>query len=358
MSAGNGAKATPFRCNGCGEPLQLRAADDGLRCLACSWLAGDKDGVLDFVRDPAKLSEADFYDAEYRRADAVAPASVLSLRQLWIDNPYAPYNELLWQRMQGLKDKLVVVLGSGAAPRELDFLNLEPAALVISDLSKPALRSLRDAYLPDPPANLTLAAIDAEDLPFAPRSVEVVYGYLFVHHLPHRDAFLAEVARVLAPGGRAVFLDAAYAPLWERSKQTWLHGVMRLTHRVNPPSPEDLRFTLDGAFRIDDLERQIRALGGVPWFERSTALQYLAVRASEIASRINPALSLGHRAWIAQPEREPPYRLVWRHRRFLDALNRTDAWLSARSQIAARNRVRLAWGFTMPCGSSGDSDRS
>ena len=313
---------TPFRCPGCKSHLRVVETAAGAACASCGWHAADRDAIFDFVRDTEKQNESDFYDAEYSDTPEVAPASIAALEQLWVDNPYAPYNELVLQRMQDIRGKIVVVLGGGAAPRELHFLTYKPSTLVISDLARPAMRALRDMYLPDGSSNVSFAAIDAEELPFSDQSVDVVYGYLFVHHLPHLDAFLREVARVLRPSGRAVFLDAAYAPIWEWSKRTWLWWLMRLSHRVNPVSPEDLRFTLAGGFRIEDLEQRIRAVGALPSFQRSGSLHYLAVRGSEILARLHPKLSLGGRTWVAQPNANPPYKLVWTHRRSVGRASR------------------------------------
>lgn len=339
---------TPFRCPHCREPLRVERGPIGMGCASCGIQVGSADGIFDFVPDQAKRDESSFYDGEYAAPVAVAPPSIGSLRQLWVDNPYAPHNEAIWRRMQAIRDRTVVVLGSGDSPRELYFLELGPKWLVVSDLSQQPLRTLRRSYMPDPPANAVLAAIDAEQLPFADASVDVVIGYAFVHHLPDLDAFLRETARVLAPGGRAVFLDAAFAPLWEASKRTWLRGPMRVAHRINPISPEDLRFTLAGGFRIEDLSSRIGAVGGQPWFERSGALHYVAVRASEIVARRQPRLSLGSRDWRPNAAGDPPFSLKWRHRRALESLRRVDWLLASRSRTVRDNRVRLVWGFEMP----------
>ena len=76
-------------------------------------------------------------------------------------------------------------------------------------------------------------ACDAERLPFADESFDLVLGHAVLHHLPHLDDAFAEFKRVLKPGGRFVFAGepsrtgdriAAYpkgaglrlAPLWRR----------------------------------------------------------------------------------------------------------------------------------------------
>jgi len=48
-------------------------------------------------------------------------------------------------------------------------------------------------------------ACDAEDLPFADESFDLVLGHAVLHHLPHLDRAFAEFRRVLRPGGRFLF---------------------------------------------------------------------------------------------------------------------------------------------------------
>lgn len=74
-------------------------------------------------------------------------------------------------------------------------------------------------------------ACDAEQLPFADASFDLVLGHAVLHHIPHLDRAFAEFRRVLRPGGMVVFAGepsrtgdriAAYpkraalraAPLW------------------------------------------------------------------------------------------------------------------------------------------------
>ncbi len=74
-------------------------------------------------------------------------------------------------------------------------------------------------------------ACDAEDLPFADDSFDLVLGHAVLHHIPHLDRAFAEFRRVLRPGGEFLFAGepsktgdriAAYpkraalatAPLW------------------------------------------------------------------------------------------------------------------------------------------------
>jgi ubiquinone/menaquinone biosynthesis C-methylase UbiE len=75
---------------------------------------------------------------------------------------------------------------------------------------------------------------DAERLPFADESFDLVLGHAVLHHIPDLQRAFAEFARVLAPGGTLVFagepsrygdrlarvpkrLATAVAPLWRRA---------------------------------------------------------------------------------------------------------------------------------------------
>jgi ubiquinone/menaquinone biosynthesis C-methylase UbiE len=75
---------------------------------------------------------------------------------------------------------------------------------------------------------------DAEELPFADDSFDLVFGHAVLHHIPDLQRAFAELARVLAPGGTIVFAGepsrcgdhlagvpkraaTAAAPLWRRA---------------------------------------------------------------------------------------------------------------------------------------------
>lgn len=72
------------------------------------------------------------------------------------------------------------------------------------DLSMPMLQRHASGY--------SRICADATTLPFADGSFDVVCSSLMAGDLRHIDAFLAEVARVLAPGGHLVYSD--FHPSW------------------------------------------------------------------------------------------------------------------------------------------------
>ena len=116
-------------------------------------------------------------------------------------------------------------------------LNLLRAGLVgqatCSDISPGMLETLQ-ANAERLGLEVETRAADAERLPFADASFDLVLGHAVLHHIPDLPRALAEFQRVLAPGGTLLFagralalrrplatraqaLRAALAPLWRRA---------------------------------------------------------------------------------------------------------------------------------------------
>jgi SAM-dependent methyltransferase len=98
----------------------------------------------------------------------------------------------------------VLELGCGPGRLWRDNLPRIPAALslVLSDASFGMVREARDALRQALPATTILAAnLDAQQLPFADAQFAAVIANHMLYHLPDRSRALAEIRRVLAPGG-------------------------------------------------------------------------------------------------------------------------------------------------------------
>lgn len=314
-----------FRCPSCHAGLEVLPATD-VRCVSCGLGFDDSGRVIDFVRTERRGSERAFYDDYYRSAPP--PTSVpepADLASSWTGRD-APWEmQRVWGRLGDLHDRTVLLLGNGASVAELHMLVQRPRTLLYSDLSPVGLRAFAHRLGGAGSDRVVLAAMDALDLPLRDESVDVVYGFAFVHHLPELEPFLGEIARVLRPGGRCVFMDDARSPVWQRLKLGWLRPLMRLSHRHEPRSPEDLRETLSGGFEELQLESAIRSVGGEPWSERVALLYYLWMRA---AGTLLPA----------RVRRFPGHRTLARMCRRVDELLLRTAW-------GRRNMVRLVWGF-------------
>lgn len=138
---------------------------------------------------------------------------------------------------------------------------------------------------------VTTAPADAETLPFADASFDLVLGHAVLHHIPDLGAAFAEIRRVLRPGGTFLFAGepsrvgdriAAYpkrgatalAPLWRRA----------IGARPNPERPS----CANGHGGRDDhaLERFVDVHAFAPEelsaFARSAGFERIRVRGEEL----------------------------------------------------------------------------
>lgn len=318
----------PYCCPDCGSALRL-TVEAVASCSTCDWVSSPGAGVLTLIGSTGPVGEKQYYDEAYA-AEPLAGRAALEPAALFYhwQSLYYPMNRDVWEALGPLGDKDILLLGNGTSEKELCFLTQSPRRLIITDLSPNALGTIRARLSAGTDrSRVDFVALDAQHLPLVDASVDLVYGYAFVHHLADVDQFLAETHRVLRPGGRCVFMDNRYSPAWQALKLGALRPLMAYFHRCQPVSPEDLRATLTGWYREEELAEKIIALGATPYFRRSSFFHYLFTRASE---------------------RLPPQRLFrWAAARpeILRALIALDRWLE-RFAVVRANQIRLVWGFT------------
>jgi demethylmenaquinone methyltransferase / 2-methoxy-6-polyprenyl-1,4-benzoquinol methylase len=78
--------------------------------------------------------------------------------------------------------------------------------VVLTDINEAMLRTGRDRLL-DEGLVLPTAACDAEKLPFADATFDLVSVAFGLRNMTHKELALAEMARVLRPGGRLLVLE-------------------------------------------------------------------------------------------------------------------------------------------------------
>lgn len=75
------------------------------------------------------------------------------------------------------------------------------------DLTAAILDRARNSASTDGLSNISLALGDAQALPFADRSLDIAVTSYSLHHVPDPARVIAEMARVLRPGGRVGVID-------------------------------------------------------------------------------------------------------------------------------------------------------
>ncbi|HSG99582.1 MAG TPA: class I SAM-dependent methyltransferase, partial [candidate division Zixibacteria bacterium] len=98
-------------------------------------------------------------------------------------------------------------IGCGAG-MVADYLAEAFGVEVAATDADPEQIALAESHFSDSPG-VSFAVADATALPFAAESFDVAISLMTLHHIPRWDLALAEIARTLKPGGRAVLRDIA-----------------------------------------------------------------------------------------------------------------------------------------------------
>jgi len=124
----------------------------------------------------------------------------------------------------------VLEIGVGAGADHLQFARAG-AELSGVDLTDAAIQITR-AHLAAHGLHSDLRRANAERLPFADASFDLVWSWGVIHHAPHPEMVISEVRRVLRPGG--TFLGMLYARRSMVALKLWVrHGLME-GHPLTP----------------------------------------------------------------------------------------------------------------------------
>ena len=100
---------------------------------------------------------------------------------------------------------LDIATGGGHVAR---MLGPHVGKVIASDLTPEMLDHAIPYLREQGQTNLERLVADAQDLPLADASIDIVTCRIAPHHFPDPAAFVAEVARVLRPGGRFLLVDS------------------------------------------------------------------------------------------------------------------------------------------------------
>lgn len=190
----------------------------------------------------------------------------------------------LLRRVQIATRRRVLELGSGHGQVAAELQRRAGGRAVGLD------RRLTPLSSPDWPADVVRVCADAERLPFADRSFDLVFCQWTLLWIEHPAQAVAEVARVLEPGGHFLAIEPDFGGLIEypselATRELWIAGLGRagadplvarrlpgllaatgfevrvdLLDRLEPPSP--LRLELLAELPLtDDERRRLSAIG-------------------------------------------------------------------------------------------------
>jgi ubiquinone/menaquinone biosynthesis C-methylase UbiE len=159
--------------------------------------------------------------------------------RLAVNNPIRPWQQRF--ELSLLKDHIplepgahILEVGCGRGAGAL-LINsrFHPAHLYATDLDAEMIR-MAFAYLsPGDRRGITFLAADASQLPFPDGSMDAVFGFGVLHHIPDWQAALVEIVRVLAPGG-VYFFEELFPTLYQNfiTKHILLHPTENRFHSI------------------------------------------------------------------------------------------------------------------------------
>jgi demethylmenaquinone methyltransferase/2-methoxy-6-polyprenyl-1,4-benzoquinol methylase len=142
---------------------------------------------------------------------------------------------------------------------------LGPKGMVVhTDINEAMLRRGRDRLL-DEGLALPTVLCDAEKLPFADASFDVVSVAFGLRNMTHKELALAEMARVLRPGGRLLVLEfSKVAPPLAKAYEWYSFGVLPRLGRWVAGDGESYRYLAE-SIRMhpdqDTLKAMLKAAG-------------------------------------------------------------------------------------------------
>ena len=195
------------------------------------------------MTQPPRLSDAGYVAGQYQ--DASRFDARVDIYRLYDTSPQ-PWQAWLFERLPLAPGKRVLELGCGTGNLWLENAGRLPSGLtvVLSDLSRGMLEAAR-ARLGPLAARFELCRVDAQAIPYSPQRFDAVIANHMLYHVPDRARALAEIERVLRPGGRVLVATHAWTHLIELRELTARYGVQGAS--------------LDASRRADDFDLETAA---------------------------------------------------------------------------------------------------
>jgi ubiquinone/menaquinone biosynthesis C-methylase UbiE len=153
-------------------------------------------------------------------------------------------------------------VGTGTAQIPIELCRQAPAARVVAvDMAREMLRvaeaNVRRAGLE---ARLRLELCDAKSLPYADQTFGAVISNSIVHHIPEPERVLAQMLRVLQPGGTQFVRDLVRPP----DEATARRLVATYAADANPHQQQMFGDSLRAALTLAEIRQMVADLGYDP----------------------------------------------------------------------------------------------
>ncbi|MEQ1647876.1 MAG: methyltransferase domain-containing protein [Hyphomicrobiaceae bacterium] len=176
------------------------------------------------------------------------------------------------------------------------------ASVIASDITPEMLAEAKKIAADKGLSNMTTATADAEKLPFADATFDLVTCRIAPHHFPNIEAFAAEVTRVLKPGGTFALVDNispdastttgfADAALEDAEKAYNAFEKLRdPSHGRALTTGEWQDVVLDAGMTITHIEHQPKAMDFAAWCKNMSVDAPTTERLTAMLDNASPAL--------------------------------------------------------------------
>ena len=179
------------------------------------------------------------FDEKYFSTNAYQDVSFARYSQYWWSNRFYA----ILARRYGKRSTRLLEIGSGLGHLVGQLDGMFTTAAV--DVNHWALVQSKQVA-----PHTLLQVASAEELPFADGLFGVIYIKHVVEHLPHPEKAVAELGRVMAPGGALIFATPNLASLSRSSKgEKWI-GYHDPTHISLKPPSEWLGMLKSAGFKV------------------------------------------------------------------------------------------------------------
>jgi ubiquinone/menaquinone biosynthesis C-methylase UbiE len=235
-SAEETVREARLRCPAC-HSAQFELTAEAARCTNCQALYPQRDGLFMFAPAPAGVKAeiaafwGDLYQQLYGSTDEkFAHATPEEMERLvdelapMLDHmEHTPVREIDLSQISGKK---ILEVGCGAGAHSALFKR-HGAHTVALDITLPRVISARHKLgLIRQGAGCAIQG-DAEQLPFEDDTFDIVYSFGVLHHTENTGQSVAELQRVLKPGGRMAVMLYARNSLYYQLNLWLVQGVLR-----------------------------------------------------------------------------------------------------------------------------------